>query len=957
MHIFTAKHQKLILQVYPPGKAVDKRANPSELSYLLYYASTRRVKLEKVVTFLEAKTASDVSHNRSGNLQVTLEIISSLIEKCADNLNVFALYVCSILTSILNTKDLSLCKSVVNTYGVFCENLDGGLFSGDKAFVDLFTSLSEDLILTGSKNLQAPGPNQLEWKMIALMAIRHISPCLSHSTKIATKFINISIPFLLKTIHSTNSQSNLLSRVRSNINVEGDDRRLQRVLLSKVPQNIHKQIQEDFDNDNLLEDDITEEALRSLKALFNTTLTSQISLATRAVVKYNYESKTDLKWGATFLEMCTTWIPVQLRFVSLSTLMARLTTISSEATNSSPSFGLQTQYASHILALVSSDVNMIGLSVSDIIQQILSLQSNLILDQLLFLKPEQVKRLSSIYSGCICNLASHIYYYDQVPDAIQEILVKIDTVVDFSFVDRDQDVLQNINANNIHNLVMTLLGDVSVIFSTLTKKSSSIARNHVNLEHWEISLPLLSPESLYDNDTLRKTVFTPSQIIDIQIKYLKVLHDFLTNELSSAGNTPQPVKKNSLDPKTIESKRSSFESVNSENLNGTVKDLLKPNINQYISNPNNVISHFLLYVHKFFNFHESPNTEVVLSLISVMKDMLNILGVNFVTNFLPFLYNWLIPLNDISDVPSNAKFRDSIAHIVTYYCLKTLDDKYPDDLEGYACGSKFFSKLLRAVEYRKVNKLWIQGLDSSPTDLEIIKNTASINAVVHSSDVYENDTNSKFSFTRKDYDDFVCGNNFTIVHINPAKSLDLNGISTVVHADARGSSGSGILGPGDISNKFGGSFQGSGSTPESEVHSLIELLRHNGNSGLGYGLGTVGDISSIHSEILQNTQHLNGRNFSLTANGTFNSDITSSSILTSDGRYVNSPRVADLKDLMTDPRRGYRKTSLISDNISTSTTSHIGQTPGSVLGKQMVSTDLESILTSLNTEDDSRIIV
>ncbi|ABN64640.2 predicted protein [Scheffersomyces stipitis CBS 6054] len=904
MHIFTAKHQKLILQVYPPGKAVDKRANPSELSYLLYYASTRRVKLEKVVTFLEAKTASDVSHNRSGNLQVTLEIISSLIEKCADNLNVFASYVCSILTSILNTKDLSLCKSVVNTYGVFCENLDGGLFSGDKAFVDLFTSLSEDLILTGSKNSQAPGPNQLEWKMIALMAIRHISPCLSHSTKIATKFINISIPFLSKTIHSTNSQSNLLSRVRSNINVEGDDRRLQRVLSSKVPQNIHKQIQEDFDNDNLSEDDITEEALRSLKALFNTTLTSQISSATRAVVKYNYESKTDSKWGATFLEMCTTWIPVQLRFVSLSTLMARLTTISSEATNSSPSFGLQTQYASHILALVSSDVNMIGLSVSDIIQQILSLQSNLILDQSSFLKPEQVKRLSSIYSGCICNLASHIYYYDQVPDAIQEILVKIDTVVDFSFVDRDQDVSQNINANNIHNLVMTLLGDVSVIFSTLTKKSSSIARNHVNLEHWEISLPLLSPESSYDNDTLRKTVFTPSQIIDIQIKYLKVLHDFLTNELSSAGNTPQP--------------RSSFESVNSENLNGTVKDLLKPNINQYISNPNNVISHFLLYVHKFFNFHESPNTEVVLSLISVMKDMLNILGVNFVTNFLPFLYNWLIPLNDISDVPSNAKFRDSIAHIVTYYCLKTLDDKYPDDLEGYACGSKFFSKLLRAVEYRKVNKLWIQGLDSSPTDLEIIKNTASINA---------NDTNSKFSFTRKDYDDFVCGNNFTIVHINPAKSLDLNGISTVVHADARGSSGSGILGP------------------ESEVHSSIESLRHNGNSGLGYGLGTVGDISSIHSEILQNTQHLNGRNFSLTANGTFNSDITSSSILTSDGRYVNSPRVADLKDLMTDPRRGYRKTS------------HIGQTPGSVLGKQMVSTDLESILTSLNTEDDSRIIV
>ena len=99
MPIFRPKHQKLILQCYPPGKGVDKKPNPSELSYLLYYASTRRVKLEKVVTFLDRKTTSDVKHNRAGNLQVTLTIISSLIEECSENQTKVKIYLCANMLS------------------------------------------------------------------------------------------------------------------------------------------------------------------------------------------------------------------------------------------------------------------------------------------------------------------------------------------------------------------------------------------------------------------------------------------------------------------------------------------------------------------------------------------------------------------------------------------------------------------------------------------------------------------------------------------------------------------------------------------------------------------------------------------------------------------------------------------------------------------------------------------
>jgi protein EFR3 len=62
------KHQVLVLKCFPRYQkgVLEVKPNPSELSYLLYYASTRRSKLQKVGAFLEKKTARDVSRGRIG---------------------------------------------------------------------------------------------------------------------------------------------------------------------------------------------------------------------------------------------------------------------------------------------------------------------------------------------------------------------------------------------------------------------------------------------------------------------------------------------------------------------------------------------------------------------------------------------------------------------------------------------------------------------------------------------------------------------------------------------------------------------------------------------------------------------------------------------------------------------------------------------------------------------------
>lgn len=68
------KHQVLILKCYPRFQkgVADVKPNPSELSYLLYYASTRRSKVQKVGAFLEKKSGSDVSRGRIGWVYLSL---------------------------------------------------------------------------------------------------------------------------------------------------------------------------------------------------------------------------------------------------------------------------------------------------------------------------------------------------------------------------------------------------------------------------------------------------------------------------------------------------------------------------------------------------------------------------------------------------------------------------------------------------------------------------------------------------------------------------------------------------------------------------------------------------------------------------------------------------------------------------------------------------------------------
>lgn len=973
--IFQHKHQKLILQCYPAGKATDKKPNSSELSYLLYYASTRRVKLEKVIHFLREKTQHDAARNRTGNLQVTLAIIKELIVKCSENLNVFAPQACIILKICLDTKDIAVCKSVVKTYAELCEKMDGALFGGDKEFVQDFTDLTQQLISFGKeKNISQ---NQYDWQMVSLKAIYAISNCLGFTSSSSKKFIAVSIPFLIQVIMHNNNISSLMQRLKSSLNVESDGKRLSRVQLQKSQTQVNNQIEVDFDNDSLTLTDVNEEAMNALRAFFNNNAASQISEVTRAVVQHVFTTNINLDWGIVLLELCVTWIPIQLRFVSCSTLLATLNRINIEGASKS-NYPLHLLYAKHLLGLLSTGINMIGLSISDIIQQLLNLQTDLILKPSDLSKPE-IDVLTNIYSECICNVTTHIYYYDQVPDSIQEILVKVDFVLDSSFVDSSE---QTSSSERIHDLIVQFLDNISKIFLILKNKTSTISRNHVNLEHWDISLGLLAPDSEFDDD--RNTILSLQQIRSIQAKYLKVFDEFLNIELAAASRSAYEVIKKQqykLDPGSGATHLSDgSDSTNDNKLNG--KNLMEPDVNQYITQQQNFISHFLMYADRFFDGQEAPSTELVLLLVKVLKDMIEILGLNFVSNFIPFFHHGVLRLDKTTDFTQRQMYKDTIAHILLYYILKTLDDQYEDELEGYCKSSRLYKMVLDSVEYRRQHGLWIHGIDSSPSDLELTKGKRMLPKDANGNDI-------RLRIKSENIEEFACGNNFLIVWLHPQKPLlteiEKPQVSTHMsqfNNDSRNTNNTAYM---DYDEHSAAAAAAAATAAAHADHFAPQLNNHTGFSsdaattdsekGLytGLGLGTAQDIRQIRAEILQFSQHFQERgipyaaNYTLTNNGNTTSTIsrlngdldsfdqTNGSIYTFNS-HINCPRVADLKETLSINNlkgvpAGNGHAGMAARNMDQTVSNN------SILSKNLLSTDVDSILAGLDSDDEAAFVV
>ncbi|RKF57874.1 Protein EFR3 [Erysiphe neolycopersici] len=571
------KHQVLILNCYPRTVkgAVDVKPNSSELSYLLYYATTRRSKVQKVGAFLEKKTASDVWRARIGNVQVTLQIVAGLIEKAPRDLPLYATHVLKLLNIILSAHDITMVESSLLTFESFCQNHDEASLSADQEYLCQYENIVSKYASLALENPSITNPTlstpvALRWKNLGLQAIKSVFSSEALAS-IAGRLLNLIVPILLDTIWSENSDYINLLEQKTKVEVKFRTRSFSRRRASIAT--IHTVETSSSskaalsgttaDADKVAEEDNTVLSLECLRLIFAVNNKAQIHGATLATLKYigdfSIKQKNNLlpteSRAIQIFQMISRWAPVQDRYTILVTTLDLL--VNSSIDIDIDDFQKQLLYATMIDSLLKSDINLIGLGVLDVLIGLIrhllrvlqssrppSQEANTICEVSTtsdgqwplkntteahieaLPKPILRKKLLEKLQDCIGNLATHIYYADQISDMVSALICRIklrsstnlqhlaSTIESSTFVTSRSNPtgdLEEINSEGLFlfaNARVSVLKAINSILLTASLRKSlsvigNLARNYVSTRVWEGTHWLLCDN---DNDVRKAYV-------------------------------------------------------------------------------------------------------------------------------------------------------------------------------------------------------------------------------------------------------------------------------------------------------------------------------------------------------------------------------------------------------------------------------------------------------------------
>lgn len=475
------KHQVLVLKCYPKSNKnnADVRANSSELSYLLYYASTRRSKLQKVGDFLDKRAAKDVWKGSTASVQVTLQIVQALIEKCPRDLPLYASAVLRILRTVLHSNDVAMVEESVPTFESLCAHQDPASLAADQDYikqyeevVQLYAGFATINTTTTTKNTVSL-PVALRYRKAGLQALKAVASSEALGAETGRQLTAI-VPVILLNIHAEHGDYIRRLEARESAKDEHEKelalRRRQSVSTAKTEDDeggdaIAASATTE-DADKLAEEEVGVLALQALRNIFQGGNRGQIRLATSAVLKFvaervqlsHFPPNGESSWATTIVATICMWAPVQDRYAIL------VATVEALVRSPIVEEDLQRQLvlASIIDHLLASTINFIGLSVMDVLVGLIShtllllqlggpgsqivphhqqptsvgsekdpsdqASSNNATDVITeVVKHPSNERLNllNIVQKCMADLATHIYYTDQVSDMVEAILSRL----------------------------------------------------------------------------------------------------------------------------------------------------------------------------------------------------------------------------------------------------------------------------------------------------------------------------------------------------------------------------------------------------------------------------------------------------------------------------------------------------------------------------------------------------
>ncbi|KAK3063291.1 hypothetical protein LTS18_001633 [Coniosporium uncinatum] len=463
------KHQVLVLKCYPKvkrrvdvnsgieGGAETIKPNGSELSYLLYYANTRRSKLSKVATFLERRTESDVWRARVVQVHITLQILKALIEKTSRDLPLYGLNVLRMLKTILGSNDINLIESSVQTWEALVAAQDPAVLAADNEYFRLFEEVLKLYASCASKDAPMMNKKQtlsvpvaIRFRKAGLTAIQALAKA-EALTQETGRQLAIIIPVTLQSVYAeTGRYLELLQekdRKKEEAEKEAAIRRRQSYATVRTAETGEgtAAVGTTEEADKLAEEEVGVMALQALKSIFSTNSRGLLRQATHIIIRFSCDRirkmtstasrgsglqekmpQRDQSCYPVLAEMLCGWAPVQDRFVILVTIV--------EALRTESAVDARFLLASKISHLLRSDINFIGLSVMDVLIALIRTALSTLHEGHEEGSPSgqetesrSAKRGQLLFQLqlCIGNLAHHIYYKDQIEDMMSAILRRL----------------------------------------------------------------------------------------------------------------------------------------------------------------------------------------------------------------------------------------------------------------------------------------------------------------------------------------------------------------------------------------------------------------------------------------------------------------------------------------------------------------------------------------------------
>ena len=616
-------------------------------------------------------------------------------------------------------------------------------------------------------------PMAIRWRSAGLRALKSITASEDVGAD-GGRQVNIIMPVILQNLHSGDEASLLALQQRAQAQ-EGEQKEQatrRRMSIATVRTNEEKSRPSSAivagdttdDADRLAEEEVGLLAFQSLKQIFVANNRAQVRLATSALLKFvaqRPESKRPATsksnrsrllgtWTTKLVEMVTTWAPVQDRFIILVTIMETLV----KSPIAEENLEQQLMLLSLVDWLLKSSINMIGLSVMDVLLGLI--QHILLLLQLggkgssvlphhqqtdaidlfqgeaaLMNGSDKRKDTSGMTSDeatpssnrqelltrlhkCIGDLATHIYYSDQISDMISAILLRLKPspnsavtstaaaiehpVAAAKAISDSVQLQENPATDSFFSFgtarvtALKAIKDILIVANprgTVTG-AAALGRNRVGVQVWEGTQWLLRDEDRRVRRAYVDALLTWLEL-EMNSKDLMVFEDKRRLLRSASRNDIHSLKSGSMTKRAVS--------------NATARDTIKPE--------NTSRSTFLQLLHLaiYDNAIDCPESESDLLLLHLLLcKLIDKLGVNAVKTGLPMILRLQEDINVDLMIPTPIG-KMNVGCLVHGY-LWALTEKFDFDAStvGYVVQSE--------IQRRKKHGLWIDTVQIPPLPLE-----------------------------------------------------------------------------------------------------------------------------------------------------------------------------------------------------------------------------------------------